>query len=346
MKFHELAVCLRCDRRYPIHRLWCDHCGKGLTQQARPLTEAEAYPLRGKFNTAIHLYEQVLHDLKDLSGRDRVEPWLHDKIRGFYRNRLRQIEAQKRALSVKQCLFSAHHLAVGMDNLEGALSRLHEGLNQSPKTGVIKEMVKEIRGRMKKMQALTRARGAGGAPENKEVIQAAGVPQPGAKVPDVSTAMAAEAAKMRVSEAKPAPFLPSFVQEEEIPSPGQRLIEGFSEWSRPLRPFLLDNIGWFVGVFLIMAGYVALLTTFWEDIEGNRLLRQCLLFFTPLSHNRAFLFSGLLHAYQIPGTGNLKQRGVDHRVAAHTPGVCRGCLDHAGAGLRSIPMNSVWGIKP
>ena len=53
------------------------------------------------------------------------------------------------------------------------------------------------------------------------------------------------------------------------------------------------RIGWpvspeyAVGVFLIIAGYVALLTTFWEDIEGNRLLRQFLLFLS------LFLTTGL-----------------------------------------------------
>ncbi len=170
---------------------------------------------------------------------------------------------------------SAHDLAIEKGDLERALYRLRRGLNELPNVTVFKEMMEEIRGQMKKRQALTRANDAAGAPEQ------------GAKVPDVSAAMAAEAAKIRTSEAKPAPFLPSFVQEEETPSPVQRFIEGFSEWSRPLRPFLLDNIGWFVGVFLIIAGYVALLTTFWEDIEGNRLLRQFLLFLS------LFLTTGL-----------------------------------------------------
>jgi len=287
MEFNELAICPECDQRYPIHRLWCDHCGEGLTRRAKALTDSEAHLLGQKLDMAMELYGQVLQDLGDLSGTDRVEPWLHDEMRSFYRNRLRQTKAEKRALPVRKCILSAHDLAIEKGDLERALYRLRAGLNELPNVTVFKEMMEEIRGQMKEMQALTRANDAAGAPETKEVIQAAGAPEQGEKVPDVPTAMAAETAKIRTSEAKPAPFLPSFVQEEEIPSPVQRFIEGFSEWSRPLRPFLLDNIGWFVGVFLVIAGYVALLTTFWVDIEGNRLLRQFLLFLS------LFLTTGL-----------------------------------------------------
>ena len=287
MDFNELAICPECDQRYPIHRLWCDHCGEGLTGRAKALTDSEAHLLGQKLHRAMKLYGQVLHDLEDLSGTDRVEPWLRDEIRSFYKNRLRQTKAEKRALPVRKCLVSAHDLAIEKGDFEGALSRLRKGLDQSPEVTVFKEMMEEIRGQMKEMEALTRVNDAAGAPEIKEEIQAAGAPEQGEKVPDAFTAMAAEAARIRTPEIKPAPFVPSFVQEEEVPSPVQRFIEGFSEWSRPLRPFLLDNIGWFVGVFLVIAGYVALLTTFWVDIEGNRMLRQFLLFLS------LFLTTGL-----------------------------------------------------
>ena len=287
MELNELTICPECDQRYPIHRLWCDHCGEGLTLRAKALTDSEARLLGQKLNRAMELYGQVLHDLEDLSGTDRVEPWLHDEIRGFYKNRLRKTKAEKRAFPVRKCLVSAHDLAIEKGDFEGALSRLRKGLDQSPEVTVFKKMMAEIRGQMKEMEALTRVNDAAGAPEIKERIQAAGAPEQGEKVPDAFTAMAAEAAKIKTPETKPAPFVPSFVQEEEVPSPVQRFIEGFSEWSRPLRPFLLDNIGWFVGVFLVIAGYVALLTTFWVDIGGNRLLRQFLLFLS------LFLTTGL-----------------------------------------------------
>lgn len=75
------------------------------------------------------------------------------------------------------------------------------------------------------------------------------------------------------------PVAPSFA-EEEIPSPTQRWIEAASEWSKVLKPFLLDNVGWFIGVFLIIAGFVVLITTFWSNIEENRLLMLSLVFFS------------------------------------------------------------------
>ena len=246
MELHELAICPECAQRYPIHRLWCDHCGEGLTRRAKVPTDSEAYLLRQKLKTAMGLYGQVLHDLEDLSRRDQVQAWLHDEIRSFYRNRWRQTKAEQRALPVRKCLLSAHDLAIEKGDLEGALSRLRRGLAESPEVTVFKEMMEEIRGRIKEMEALTRVRDAAGAPEIKEVIQAAGAPEQGEevplKVPDVSTARVVEAVKIKTSEVKPAPeakpevkpavkpapFVPSFVQEEEIPSPVERLIEGFS----------------------------------------------------------------------------------------------------------------------
>jgi len=107
MDFNELAICPECDQRYPIHRLWCDHCGEGLTGRAKALTDSEAHLLGQKLHRAMKLYGQVLHDLEDLSGTDRVEPWLRDEIRSFYKNRLRQTKAEKRALPVRKCLVSA-----------------------------------------------------------------------------------------------------------------------------------------------------------------------------------------------------------------------------------------------
>ena len=260
MEIHELGICPECDQSYPIHRLWCDGCGEGLTRQAKIPTDSEVHRLRRELGASIHLYEQVLHDLKGLSRTDQLEPWLQGKIRDFYRNRVCQTKAQKRAVVVRKCLLSAHDMAIQRGDLEGALIRLREGLDQSPKVTAFKEMRQEIRGRLKDRAVLTR-------PSD---------PAP-ALVPEVHGAMAV----------RPKPLSSRFVQEEKIPNPAQRFVEEFSGWSRPLRPFLLDNAGWFVGVCLSIAGYVALLTTFWEDIEGNRLLRQCLLFLS------LFLTTGL-----------------------------------------------------
>ncbi len=66
--------------------------------------------------------------------------------------------------------------------------------------------------------------------------------------------------------------------QEEIPSPQRRLIEAASHWSSIVKPFLLDNVGWFVGAFLVVAGFVVLIVTFWGTIEQNRILMHSLVY--------------------------------------------------------------------
>ncbi len=78
----------------------------------------------------------------------------------------------------------------------------------------------------------------------------------------------------RASVASPAP---SFA-EEELSSPVHRFVEAASKWSSFVKPFLLDNVGWFVGAFLVIAGFVVLIVTFWNTIEQNQILMQSLVF--------------------------------------------------------------------
>lgn len=82
------------------------------------------------------------------------------------------------------------------------------------------------------------------------------------------------------SSAAQMPTTRSFAEEEEIPSPAQRWVEAVSEWSQVLKPFLIDNVGWFIGAFLIVAGFVVLITTFWRNIEENQILMVSLVFFS------------------------------------------------------------------
>ena len=64
----------------------------------------------------------------------------------------------------------------------------------------------------------------------------------------------------------------------EVPSTAQRLIDHTSQWSSMIKPFLLDNVGWFVGAFLVVAGFVVLIVTFWSSIEQNRLLMHSIVY--------------------------------------------------------------------
>lgn len=85
-----------------------------------------------------------------------------------------------------------------------------------------------------------------------------------------------------VAELAPEPSEPvvaTFAEnQDDIPSPHRRWIEAASHWSSILKPFLLDNVGWFVGAFMVVAGFVVLIFTFWGTIEQNRILMQSLVF--------------------------------------------------------------------
>ncbi len=73
----------------------------------------------------------------------------------------------------------------------------------------------------------------------------------------------------------------SFVDEaEEIPSPMRRVIDSASQWSSVVKPFLVDNFGWFVGAFLVVSGFIVLIVTFWGTIEQNRILMHSLVYIT------------------------------------------------------------------
>jgi hypothetical protein len=68
--------------------------------------------------------------------------------------------------------------------------------------------------------------------------------------------------------------------EEETPSPTHRFVEAASEWSAVFKPFLLDNVGWFVGAFLIVAGFLVLIAAFWRNIGSNPILMRSLVFWS------------------------------------------------------------------
>jgi hypothetical protein len=80
----------------------------------------------------------------------------------------------------------------------------------------------------------------------------------------------------------------SFAEEEEVPTPTQRLIDSASQWSSVLKPFLLDNVGWFVGAFLVIAGFVVLIVSFWGSIEQNRILVHSIVYFSLLGTTGMF----------------------------------------------------------
>lgn len=75
---------------------------------------------------------------------------------------------------------------------------------------------------------------------------------------------------------------------ERVPSPAERLIESTSKWSSVVKPFLLDNVGWFVGAFLVVAGFVVLIASFWTSIAPNRVMVHSLVYLCLLGATTGF----------------------------------------------------------
>jgi hypothetical protein len=100
--------------------------------------------------------------------------------------------------------------------------------------------------------------------------------------------LASVGASAQPRQAAAPPERRSFAEEEEVPTPTQRLIDSASQWSSVLKPFLLDNVGWFVGAFLVIAGFVVLIVSFWGSIEQNRILVHSIVYFSLLGTTGMF----------------------------------------------------------
>ncbi len=83
-------------------------------------------------------------------------------------------------------------------------------------------------------------------------------------------------------------------------SPTHRLIDAASQWSSVVKPFLLDNVGWFVGAFLVVAGFVVLIVTFWGSIEQNRVLMHSLVYLSLTVATVMFFFAAYFMRRKYP----------------------------------------------
>ena len=144
-------------------------------------------------------------------------------------------------------------------------------------------------------------------PPNKEAIAAKHSIQPVAESNFDSAASKTEAL---TSPDTPAPkSLPttgkmiaaSFADDAEANvTPTRRLIESASQWSSVIKPFLLDNVGWFVGAFLVVAGFVVLIVTFRGSIEQNRILMHSLVYFCLMAATGGFFFAAYFMRRKYP----------------------------------------------
>lgn len=101
-------------------------------------------------------------------------------------------------------------------------------------------------------------------------------------------------------EPRALPQAPTFADDEEVPTVAQRHLEALSTWTNLVKPFLMDNVGWFVGAFLVIAGFVVLIVTFWNTIEQNQILMHSLVFATLFSATSLFFAAAYFMRLKYP----------------------------------------------
>ncbi len=87
----------------------------------------------------------------------------------------------------------------------------------------------------------------------------------------------------RTARPAPAPALPARGSEAELHAAVQR----YSAWREHVRPFLIENIGWFIGGFLVVAGSLYFLREAWGSFA--QLGRQMLIVATALAYAGGFV---------------------------------------------------------
>ena len=227
----------------------------------------------GRFQEAIHTLEEGLRKYPD-------EQALSEMVKEIRTH----VETQERALLAAKTardLFVAAKDCLRESRIEEAEVKLQNALALDPHNQESLATLAHVRSLLE--EARRRPQGpepTASVPEEDEIHTAEIVYS---QEPVLASRQAEPRAAVKVfvksAAADRTPVAPSFA-EEEIPSPTQRWIEAASEWSKVLKPFLLDNVGWFIGVFLIIAGFVVLITTFWRNIEENRLLMLSLVYFS------------------------------------------------------------------
>lgn len=224
-----------------------------------------AHAPRGQFEEAIHTLEEGLKEYPDEQALSEMVKEIRTHIEQQERVRLAARTAFTLLVAAKDCLRESR-IEEAEGKLQSALALDPHNQETLATLAHVRRLLHEARRRPHLQEPAT------SVPEVAEVHSPEVVDS---LTPALESGQAAPRGVVKVfvksAVADRTPVAPSFV-EEEIPSPTQRWIEAASEWSKILKPFLLDNVGWFIGVFLIIAGFVVLITTFWRNIEENRLL--------------------------------------------------------------------------
>jgi hypothetical protein len=250
------------------------------------LPDSPIHKLETGLAWSIQLYERVLDDLNTLRRQAPPDQPVPELIEHFYASRLKNITSLVRCIDR---IREWESLARGTSReLEETRRTLLQSERLWPREGFLRRLVSDINHELSRRRADSsekRARAAlvpdASCPDRDAAEQQI------APVVDRNTPVEAEllpppvTAPAAVTATPIAPDRATASLDEEepaIPSATQRWLEAASEWSSMLKPFLVDNVGWFVGTFLIVAGFVVLLAAFWRDIGANPVLLRSLVF--------------------------------------------------------------------
>jgi len=283
--------CPQCGKNNESHRLWCRYCVAPLPQEFELLqvSDPQADASREK------LYQQSITDLNSLRDDLKVNDTLYQTIFAFYQQQLTQIESarleRQRTREAYLCLSKARkagHNAqyqLGIRVVQEALAQhqaiypweevLAELTAQQLASERAERLARQVEEKRQEAQRLIQDKEFELATAKLEPPQVLEPPQ---LVDHSASKHVVENKSPVVVVAQPKLFA-SFAEELDEPiSPAQRFVDATSKWSTVLKPFLMDNVGWFVGAFLVVAGFGILIVTFWSSIEQNQILMHSLVY--------------------------------------------------------------------
>jgi tetratricopeptide (TPR) repeat protein len=188
------------------------------------------------------------------------------------KRRIDQERLNDAAEEAGQLLTEAKH-CIDRDEFEEARQKLKHANQLNPDNREVSSALADVQQRMASLQAAQNSKLQSTASISESPD---GLPTSAASCDSQAIALPAttETTPARIKKEVPR----SFAEPDEVPNATQRLIDVASKWSSVLKPFLLDNVGWFVGAFLVIAGFVVLIVTFWGNIEQNRILMHSLVY--------------------------------------------------------------------
>lgn len=223
----------------------------------------------GRFEYAVGLLRRLHSDgrYQDDCGQ------LIQEINEKNQQREQAIKATRQA----QHLFKESVACVERCELAEAFDKLEQAKRLDPNRQEILVSWNRVKDQIEKQENARRAVQLTAELDRDKPTEAIAIPR---NVASVRTSNTADERAAKTTQAIASrPTGPSFdEQQDDVPSPARRLIDAASEWSSIIKPFLLDNVGWFVGAFLVVAGFVVLIVSFWGTIQQRPILMHSLVF--------------------------------------------------------------------